>query len=538
MEALPQSDTVGHCSPSTLANCGGSIKSVSYIWSFNNDSGVSGDLASPGVDKTLRFLSCPAGLGVGGFVYISGDKGTAEAALITGISCTATMPGTITIFTAEAHVGAWSASTSTAGIQEAITSMSLTGGTVVVPSGTFTVHSRITVFSNIVLQGAGLEHTTIFVPRDEFIDAPPWQFGLTPSATVVFAPPGSSHIGIAGLSITFDSQASPPNGSYGIIFVDTRNSTINGVAVRNGPILKDGNTFLPVGVLGLSADNRVQDSFVYNQICATSSEGAGGFIADGKSNSFVRNYVSNGCNSSYVTIGEDTLFEGNVFDLADSTMVADAQAFASDNGSGARFVNNTCNGNGNAPACFTTVTDASSPDTLNSSFVGNIARHCSEGYQFQSTLARSRGVIVKGGSVTDCGVPVSIVGIVDSLLIDGVQRVRSVHSNRVYAITATDGANSDIETADADAVWFSGASGDFSVGGFKGGWNGRKLEIVNATAHEMALTTNDPDATRDNRICIPGEAEVRVTNRGGFAILTYSSTGACWVASNYERTHH
>ena len=525
---------VVNCRSDNSAACGVSLKSSGYVWSLTNGSGVSGDLSSFGSDKILKFTSCPPGLGVGGFVYISGENLSAESAPIDEASCPAAMPGTVTITTTEAYTGAWRASTSTAGIQEAITALGSTGGTVVVPSGTFTVHSRITLSSNIVLQGAGLEYTTISVPLNEFVDAPAWQFGLTPSATVIFSPPGASKTGVSGLSITFQRQVSPPNGSYGIIFVDTLDSIVSGVAVRNGPVLKHGNTFLPIGVLGLSAGNRVQDSFVYNQVCTISSEGAGGFIAGGTSNSFIHNYVSNGCNSAYVTGGEDTLFEGNVFDLAESRMVADAQAFASDNGSGARFLNNTCTGNGTAPACFTAVTDATSPDTVNSSFVGNIARNCSQAYQFQSTLARSRGLTVKGGSVTDCVVSVSILGIIDDLSIEGAPGLRNMHSDRIYAITVINGANEDIEIGDADAIWLTGASYSFWVGGFEGGWSGRQLEIVNATAQPVTLISDDFDASPGNRICTSAEADVLLATRGAFATLTYSSIDRCWVVSTYN----
>src|ERR1700686_2133350 len=71
-----------NCRSDNSAACGVSLKSSSYVWSLTNGSGVSGDLSSFGSDKILKFTSCPPGLGVGGFVYISGENLSAESAPI------------------------------------------------------------------------------------------------------------------------------------------------------------------------------------------------------------------------------------------------------------------------------------------------------------------------------------------------------------------------------------------------------------------------------------------------------------------------
>jgi hypothetical protein len=530
---LPQSVLApGNCPIGTATPCGSVIKSTSYRWSLLKNHGVWGDLGVPGTNRTLHFASCPPGLGPRAFVYISGKGNEPESSTITDVSCVAGTPGTITLITNNRHRRNWQVSTSTDGIQEAVNALGSSGGTVLIPSGTWTVHSRITLPSNVLLQGAGLNKSTLEIQANEFVEAPPWQFGLNPGAAVIVGLPGASHIGVTGLSITFSKQARPPNGSYGIIFVNTRDSTIDGVAVRNGPILTHGNTFLPIGILGLSEDNLVKNSVVYNQVCTISSEGAGGFIADGKRNRFLHNYVSNGCNSAYVTQGVDTLFEGNIFDLAGSSMVADAQAFANDNGSDARFVNNICIGNGVAPACFTAVTDDHSRDTVDSSFAGNMAWNCSEAYQFQSTVARTREIKVQGGEIVNCMIPVSVLGIVHYVSIEEVPGVRWVHSEHLYAITAHNGVNDDIALDDADTVWLSSATADFSVTGFKGGWEGREVEVVNATDSKATIRANYGGSNEGNRVCVPDGTDIVLPKRDSSLVLRYREEDRCWVAAH------
>jgi hypothetical protein len=136
--------------------------------------------------------------------------------------------------------------------------------------------------------------------------------------------------------------------------------------------------------------------------------------------------------------------------------------------------------------------------------------------------------------VTGCAVSVSIVGIVDKLWIDAVPGLRNIYNDRIYAINTSNGPNEDIETGDADSIWLSEASDRFSVGGLKGGWDGRQLEVVNATAQPATLSNNDSDASPGNRICTPVGADVTLASRDDFATLTYSATANCWVVSKLK----
>jgi hypothetical protein len=502
------------------------VDAGSFKWTFTNGAGISGNLLLKGKFKTLTLSSCPAGLEAGNFIYISQGFGVSESVVITASSCPPERPGTVTVATRHSHLGKWTAGTSTAGIQEAVAVSGSKTAEVLLGPGTFEVHSRITLRSNITLRGAGIDTTTIVVPRNEFTNSAPWQFGLNPSGTVIFGPPGHSAITVTGLTVKFSSQSQAPNDSYGIVLVDVNHSLIEAVAVRDGPILRKGNTFLPIAVLGLSSNNTVQDSSVYNRPCPISSEGSGGFIATGSSNRFLHNYVSNGCNSSYVTSGSNTLFEGNVFELANSTMLPQAQAFAADNASGARFVNNRCIGNGTAPACFSAVTDARKPDTRDSTFIGNEARNCGQGLQFQSTVGHSRGIRVEKGAVINCKEPLSLMGIIDDVSIAGVAGVRELRSARIVSIPVNRQFLHDVPTVGADVIWMTGAAGDYAVGGFKEGSVERRLQVVNAAGHVMTFTGNDPKSKGENGIC--SEA---VSPPESFITLVYNASLRCWAVS-------
>lgn len=96
------------------------------------------------------------GTDLGHTLYISGGTGAAEAALITGGSAVAGAPsGTLIVNCANAHSGAWTIQSATAGIQEAIASLG-GAGTVFVPNGSFTIYSTISITHNAVwLAGMG-----------------------------------------------------------------------------------------------------------------------------------------------------------------------------------------------------------------------------------------------------------------------------------------------------------------------------------------------------------------------------------------------
>jgi hypothetical protein len=138
-----------------------------FAWSRTNGLGASGDLSSPGAGKTITVSPPPKGVygsSSDHYVYISDGTGTAEAALITGGTCTATSVGmcSIVVTTANAHTGAWKVGTATAGIQEAINSMGASGGEVYIPAGDHYTYAPVYVSRGYVsIRGAGMHSTLI-----------------------------------------------------------------------------------------------------------------------------------------------------------------------------------------------------------------------------------------------------------------------------------------------------------------------------------------------------------------------------------------
>jgi hypothetical protein len=134
-----------------------------YQWYRTSGSGASADLSTTGA-KTITITKCPlgvAGANTNHYVRIYDGTGTAEAALITGGTCTSgAASGTLALTTANTHTGAWKIGTSTAGIQEAANACSTTGCKVAIPAGTHNVYAP-TRIANINIEGAGATATFI-----------------------------------------------------------------------------------------------------------------------------------------------------------------------------------------------------------------------------------------------------------------------------------------------------------------------------------------------------------------------------------------
>lgn len=98
----------------------------SWNWLLTDVAGSIGNLAAAGSGKTLTLTPCPAGVDVSNntlapyYAEIAGT-GTAEAALVTGGTCTTgATTGTIVVTTVNAHSAGFTVGSSTSGIQEAI----------------------------------------------------------------------------------------------------------------------------------------------------------------------------------------------------------------------------------------------------------------------------------------------------------------------------------------------------------------------------------------------------------------------------------
>lgn len=133
-----------------------------FDFSVTNGAGVTGDLSATG-SKTITFATCPLGLNgtnsaVGHWLRISGGTGTAERVNVTGGTCVSgASNGTITFTTTQTHTGSWSASTATAGIQEAF--YYATPSNIQIAPGNWTIYGPILLWgpsgSTVQLSGSG-----------------------------------------------------------------------------------------------------------------------------------------------------------------------------------------------------------------------------------------------------------------------------------------------------------------------------------------------------------------------------------------------
>ena len=477
------------------------------------------------------------------FLYVSGGTGTAEACLITGGSGqSGQASGQIILNCPNTHSGAWTLESTAGGIPEALQASKTggVGGAVIIPPGTVNVRSFITIPSNTTLIGSGRGSTILFVPTNSFVNVIGWRgYGFNPSGNVLTGPVGGANMTIKSLTISFGAQATPPNGSYGIEFVNATGVLVEDTEVLNGPVLVAGNTFLPYGFNGTTSNSILRGNYVNNRVCTVSGEGAGGFMVGGSGNRIVENYVGNGCNGPFVGGGNDLVFANNTFELLGSTQAAGSQAFSSDNGSRNLFVGNRCTGNGTGPNCFSVTTDAASPPSVNNTFVGNVATNCGEGYQIKPLSAFISGVHIYGGSVQGCVTPLATSGSFEDFTIRSVAGITTGESNSTgypgcngLPLLAS-GANQNVVINNFGNLRTSGCGGPataFSIGGIQGGFDGRELTIVNNSGQTLTLNNQDAGSVAKNRI-FTGTGGNLVITRGVVSLL-YSIVDSIWFVKS------
>jgi hypothetical protein len=114
---------------------------------YNFPSQQPGGSLTGGVGASSTLTPCP--LGVNGadtshYLYLSGGTGAAEAVLITGGTCTSgASTGTVTYTPVNSHSGAWTITSATGGIQEAVCYLPSGNNIVQVPQGTTTLNSDV-----------------------------------------------------------------------------------------------------------------------------------------------------------------------------------------------------------------------------------------------------------------------------------------------------------------------------------------------------------------------------------------------------------
>lgn len=119
-----------------------------YQFTRTNGTNVTGSLSVVGA-KTVTVTRCPAGLNgtdANHYIRISGGTGTAEAVLITGGTCTSgAASGTLQFTTSNTHTGAWTLTSASGGIVEALWALPATGGMVQMPCGTVSLYQTLVI---------------------------------------------------------------------------------------------------------------------------------------------------------------------------------------------------------------------------------------------------------------------------------------------------------------------------------------------------------------------------------------------------------
>ncbi len=168
------------------------MQAVKYASDFNWSQTPSANLGTPGA-ATVTLSACPPG--VTGteplyYVYVAGT-GTAEAALVTGGTCTGSgSAGTLQFTTVNAHAAGYTVGSASSGLQEALIAARFTPGSptsyaqsgkVIVPPGEFSAYARVSIRSSgITVDFSGsivdcqMNDTCIFVgdstSSNDFVD--------------------------------------------------------------------------------------------------------------------------------------------------------------------------------------------------------------------------------------------------------------------------------------------------------------------------------------------------------------------------------
>jgi hypothetical protein len=113
-----------------------------------------GGTLTAGSPDNVTLKPCPKGVNgsnIAYYMYISGGTGTAETVLITGGSCTTgASTGTVAFTPANNHTGAWTISSASEGLQEAVCALPSTGGEAVVRSN-ITLRADVSVCGKVAV---------------------------------------------------------------------------------------------------------------------------------------------------------------------------------------------------------------------------------------------------------------------------------------------------------------------------------------------------------------------------------------------------
>jgi hypothetical protein len=511
---------------SNLSNIGHSPFLISRDYNFAPQ--TPGGTLNAGANS-ITLSPMPCGMAVGGYLYISGGTGAAEAVPITGASST-----NVIVTCANAHSGAWTIQSATSGIQEALScSVAQYGSAVVfVPPGVSLIYGSIVMPSYSTLYGGGMGVSVIRL-------APGcWKFCLLGGGIGMCGSAASSYSNITVRSLEFDGNRVNNTGSF---------TLPNAVGSM-------------VSFYGTNGDHiKVEDCYAHDN---PGNGSVGGYVqigfdpaATGGEWAMYHNVVmGNGYGGGLMTTAAGTKFIGNVCEgtWGDAGLVVNGP-----NSRGSLVVGNRVENNG-----------ISLEATANTTVVGNVVdppfntgilvSDCGEGMVVVGNVIRNvpatgggsngngismrnpttaipvvrtvagNSITLAGGSSYDFAVPVPATW----TLLDSVY-FGDVGTNTSLALV--NGANQNIAvpinslkgSADRYAA-ITGPTAAFSLGGVTGGVVGARLYMMNTTTQTMTVNNQDGGSSPANKFYIPGTP-------GSITCKAFSALydGGSWVIFTY-----
>jgi hypothetical protein len=165
------------------------------------------------------------------------------------------------------------------------------------------------------------------------------------------------------------------------------------------------------------------------------------------------------------------------------------------------------------------------------------------GYGAATTAANqimlgSAGISVRVNNALSVGAGATFANGVTNLQTSGTNTFGGAIATPRFALSSLgNGINQDIVVGDNCFVEVSGPTGAFSIEGIAGGYDGKRVIILNQTAQNMTIATeggatgNDPTAA--NRIVSLSGAD-RATTGNGAATLIYSGASSRWILVSFE----
>lgn len=508
---------------------------------YNFTCQLPGGVLNPGLN-TITLTPVPLGVNatdINHWLYISGGSGIPEPVKIAGgTAVSGASSGTIIFNCNYAHSGSWQICTATGGISEALQALvGLGGGTVSLPNKTINVYALIYQQANCAIIGQGA--SILFIPNGIFDSVTQWQWGGPGTACVILAGPGSgtiSNIYLGNFTIDMNgANQNPVNCTPGwgncILWASVNYSLISRITIKNMPISTNVD-ILAINIWVNTTAIRIEYCVILGIPGSTYVNGASGIGLTGSGHVIAYNIIINTPQGAIGSgSGSNILIIGNYFNIGTSTSLPGAQAYYSDSSSLISFIGNVCISNGTDMQAYAVITDAASPASQFNTFIDNTALNCGYGFIIGPSTQNVIDTVIRGGSAIGCTYPFTIInaGGFTAYGTD-ISGVIGVYTRTVgnYAVTTT---NENINIGDKGVLNIT-ATGNFSIGSFIGGFECRRLTLINTSGFAMTIKHLSPGATLGNAIIVSTGVDYTFPARSSVASLEYNNLELCWVLTS------